>query len=138
MRGGQLTKAKRGELKMPLPVGLVYNSKDEPILDPDKQVQSKISLFFETFRRTGSACATVKEFQRQGILFPRKIRKGINRGDLVWGDLVDSRLLQVLHNPRYAGAFLYGREKGKRNVDGSYSMRKLPQSEWFSLHQGAH
>src|SRR5208282_3657355 len=43
MRGGQLNKAKRGELKMPLPVGLVYNSKDQPILDPDKQVQSTIS-----------------------------------------------------------------------------------------------
>jgi DNA invertase Pin-like site-specific DNA recombinase len=138
MRGGQLTKAKRGELKMPLPVGLVYNSKDEPILDPDKQVQSTITLFFETFRRTGSACATVKEFQRQGILFPRKIRKGINKGDLVWGDLMHSRSLQVLHNPRYAGAFFYGQKKGKKNVDGSYSTRKLPQSEWFSLHQGAH
>jgi DNA invertase Pin-like site-specific DNA recombinase len=138
MRGGQLTKAKRGELKMPLPVGLIYNSKDEPIFEPNKQVQSTLSLFFETFRRTGSACATVKEFQRQGILFPRKIRKGINKGDLVWGDLVHSRALQVLHNPRYAGAFFYGREKGKKNVDGSYSMRKLPQSEWFSLHLGAH
>lgn len=138
MRGGQLSKAKRGELKMPLPVGFIYNSKDEPILDPDKQVQSTISLFFETFRRTGSACATVKEFNKRGTLFPRRIRKGINKGDLVWADLVHSRALQVLHNPRYAGAFVYGREQGKKNVDGTYSKRKLPQSEWYSLHQDVH
>ena len=47
LRGGILNKARRGELRTPLPVGLVYNSKDQVELDPDQQVQKSLRLFFE-------------------------------------------------------------------------------------------
>jgi DNA invertase Pin-like site-specific DNA recombinase len=52
LRGGILSKAQRGELKMPLPVGLVYDPAQRVVLDPDKQLQSTLRHFFETFRRT--------------------------------------------------------------------------------------
>jgi DNA invertase Pin-like site-specific DNA recombinase len=55
LRGGILSKARRGELMIPSPVGLVYNSNGELALDPDQQVQQSLRLLFETFRRTGSA-----------------------------------------------------------------------------------
>ncbi|MBW1933102.1 MAG: recombinase family protein, partial [Deltaproteobacteria bacterium] len=63
LQGGIFSKARRGELKSPLPVGFVYNSADKVILDPDKQIQKSIHLFFDTFLRTGSAGATVRYFR---------------------------------------------------------------------------
>ena len=39
---------------------------------------------FETFDRTGSAMQTAKLFREQGVRFPRRIRKGLNRGELHW------------------------------------------------------
>jgi DNA invertase Pin-like site-specific DNA recombinase len=51
LRGGVRNKAQRGELKMPLPAGLVYDGADRVVRDPDRQVQEAIRAFFETFRR---------------------------------------------------------------------------------------
>src|SRR5438552_5009662 len=68
LQGGILNKAKRGELQSSLPVGLVYNAVNQPVLDVDKQVQESLRCFFETFHRTGSATATVKAFRKQGLL----------------------------------------------------------------------
>jgi DNA invertase Pin-like site-specific DNA recombinase len=76
LQGGILNKARRGELKSPLPVGFAYDAEDRVILDPDKQVQQTIRFFFETFHRTGSACGVVKAFRQQGLLFPRRLKKG--------------------------------------------------------------
>lgn len=109
LQGGIRNKARRGELKAPLPVGLVYDPQDRVVLDPDVQVQQALRTFFETYERTGSAIATVKFFRRESLLFPRRLRRGLDKGRLVWGPLVHSRALQILHNPRYAGAFVFGR-----------------------------
>ncbi len=69
LQGGIRNKARRGELQCPLPVGLMYNSEGRPILDPDKQVQETLRFFFDTFRRTGSACAVVKPSARKNSFF---------------------------------------------------------------------
>jgi hypothetical protein len=87
LQGGILNKAKRGELQSSLPVGFVYNAENRPILDPDKQVQESLRAFFGTFARTGSATATVKAFRQQGLLFPRRLKKGPHKGDLLWAEL---------------------------------------------------
>src|SRR2546425_116267 len=70
LRGGILSKAKRGELRGPIPVGFVYGPNDAVNLDPDAQVQHVIRLFFDTYRRTGSMLATVKEFRAHDLAFP--------------------------------------------------------------------
>lgn len=131
LQGGILNKARRGELQCPLPVGFVCNANSEPVLDPDKQVQETIRFFFDTFRRTGSACAVVKEFRRKGLLFPRRLKRGPNKGDLVWAELPHSRTLCLLHNPRYAGAFVYGRSRTRTHPDGSTSYKRLPREQWM-------
>ena len=128
LRGGILNKARRGELRTPLPVGLVYNSKDQVELDPDQQVQKSLRLFFETFRRTGSATTTVKAFREQGLLFPRRLCRGLRKGELLWGRLDHWRALQLLHNPRYGGTFFFGRTRQRKRADGSVFCRKLPQA----------
>ena len=82
--GGQLAKARRGELETPLPVGLVYDAAAKVVLDPDQGVQDALRNFFETFRRTGSATATVRSFRERGLLFPRRLGSGPHAGELAW------------------------------------------------------
>src|SRR2546427_7828873 len=62
LQGGILNKAQRAALKLPLPMGLAYAEDDTVILDPDAQIQRALGMLFATFKRTGSATATVKYF----------------------------------------------------------------------------
>src|SRR5882757_3061785 len=82
LQGGILNKARRGELEMPLPIGLVYDGAGRVVLDPDRQVQDTVRLLFEAFNDVGSACAVVRRLRTQEVLFPRRIRRGIGKGDL--------------------------------------------------------
>jgi DNA invertase Pin-like site-specific DNA recombinase len=138
MRGGQLNKARRGELEMRPPVGLIYRSDRTIGLDPDIQVQNAIRLVFETFERTGSAMQTVRFLREQGLLFPRRLRTGLNKGDLLWAPPQHSRILQILHNPRYAGAFAYGRTRTRHRPDGGSSVVKVARADWQFVMPGMH
>jgi DNA invertase Pin-like site-specific DNA recombinase len=133
--GGLLNKARRGELHCRIPIGLVYDAAGRVVLDPDRRVQQTIRVFFETFRRTGSATATVKRFREEGLSFPRRYWHGPRKGEVVWGPLDHPRTLWVLHHPRYAGAFVYGRTH-QRTVDRKY--RKRPREEWVALVRDTH
>jgi DNA invertase Pin-like site-specific DNA recombinase len=133
LRGGILSKAKRGELRGPLPIGLVYDVNDKVLLDPDTQVQDVIRLFFDTYRRTGSMLATVKEFHTQDLAFPRRVKRGPRLGELVWGELVHSRARQMIHNPRYAGAFFFGRTRTRTGPDGQKRVVRVPRDQWILL-----
>ena len=138
LQGGILNKARRGELIMRPPVGLSYDSERRLVLDPDQQVQAALRLLFDTFHRTGSAIATVKVFQRQGLLFPRRVHTGSRRGDLVWAILGHSQVLRILHNPRYAGAFVYGMSHTRRTIDGGIKIVRVPNDQWEILIPGTH
>ena len=87
LRGGQLSKARRGELAMALPVGLVYDPAGRVVLDPDTAVQQAIRLLFTTFAGTASARAVVAAFREQHLLFPARIRAGARKGELAWTPL---------------------------------------------------
>jgi hypothetical protein len=62
LQGGIKNKARRGELEIPLPIGLVYHPNGSVALDPDQQVRGALQLLFDTFRLAASATATVKRF----------------------------------------------------------------------------
>jgi DNA invertase Pin-like site-specific DNA recombinase len=138
LQGGILNKARRGELEMPLPVGLVYDGAGRVVLDPDRQVRDSVALLFEVFRDLGSASAVVRRLQAQEVMFPRRIRRGIGKGDLLWGALDVSRALQILHNPRYAGAFAYGRTRVAFNAQLRPVQREVKQQDWPVLIREAH
>ena len=133
--GGMLNKARRGELQCRVPIGFTYDAAGRVVLDPDQQVQHTIRVFFDTFRRTGSATATVKSFCAQGLSFPRRLWHGPRKGEILWVPLDHPRTLFVLHNPRYAGAFAYGRTR-QRHSTRKY--HKLPREEWTALVPDAH
>jgi len=138
LQGGILSKARRGELPMPLPVGLVSDPAGKVVLDPDRGVQDALRHLFETFERTGSARAVVYAFHRDGLLFPSRIRKGPRKGELAWNELTHSRALRTLHNPRYAGAFVYGQRRTRKTPDGRTTTRQMPREEWTVLIPDAH
>jgi DNA invertase Pin-like site-specific DNA recombinase len=138
MRGGQLNKARRGELAMCPPVGLVRRSDGALVLDPDAEVQNVIRLVFDTFERTGSAMRTLHFFRKQGLLFPRRLRAGPNKGELLWAPPQHARILQVLHNPRYAGAFVYGRTRIRHLPNGGTSVIKVARAQWQFVRPGMH
>jgi len=137
MRGALLSKARRGELHVPLPIGFVYDAQGQVVLDPDQQVRESIRFLFQSFRRLSSASAVVRVFREAKLLFPRRLRGGPQNGELLWQKLDFGNTLFVLHNARYAGAFVYGRTRTRKTLDGLHQ-RKLPQEEWHTLLTGAH
>jgi len=137
LRGGTLSKARRGELRTSLPAGLVYDPLGKVALDPDTAVQGAIRHLFECFERTGSARAVVKEFTTRKLSFPQRIRTGARKGETVWAPLHHDRVLMVLHNPRYAGAFSFGRRQSQY-LAGKISVRQLPRDQWTALIPDAH
>lgn len=138
LRGGILNKARRGELEMRLPIGFVYDAQGGVCLNPDQRVQESIRQLFRTFRRTGSATATVKAFRDEGLQFPRRIYRGPRKGEVLWGELEHSRVLWVLHHPRYSGAFCFGRTRQRKHPDGHCASMRLPREEWIALIHDAH
>jgi DNA invertase Pin-like site-specific DNA recombinase/DNA-binding transcriptional regulator YiaG len=130
LQGGILSKARRGELPMPLPVGLVCDPAGKVVLDPDAGVQQALRHLFDTFARTGSARAVVQAFNREGILFPARVRFGERKGELTWSPLTHWRALRTLHNPRYAGAFAYGQRRTRKTAEGKTTTRAVPREQW--------
>jgi len=129
--GGQLNKARRGELWMKPPIGFICDSSGRVVFDPDQQVQRAVHLLFETFHRTGSAMRVVHHFKTEGLLWPRRITSGARAGELVLGPLEHSRVLGILHNPRYTGAFVYGRTRQQKVVVGEQvRYRRLKREQW--------
>jgi len=138
LQGGIRNKARRGELELPLPIGFVYLANGSVALDPDQQIRSSLLLLFDSFRQAGSACAVVRRFHRESWQFPRRVHRGIGKGDVLWGPLDNSRCSQVLHNPRYAGAYVYGRTRGSRNADLKPVQLKVARENWQVLIREAH
>jgi DNA invertase Pin-like site-specific DNA recombinase len=138
LRGGILSKARRGELKTRLPTGFVYDHNDKVIIDPDKQIQQSIRLFFDIFQRTGAAFATVKAFATDDVKFPCRLHLGPEKGKIKWQRLTSGRALSILNNPRFAGAYYYGRQRSRINVDGSTTYFQVPRDQWLVLIKDAH
>lgn len=137
LRGGILNKVRRGEYRCVLPTGLVYDDAGAVVLDPDSQVRETIAYFFETFSRVGSAHQTIKVFRSEGLSFPTRVRR---HGDstLIFRPLTASTAIRTLHNPRYAGAYAYGRRSYRRTADGKKVPRKRERVDWLACIPDAH
>ena len=138
LRGGILAKARRGELKLQLPVGLVYDGAGNVVLDPDTGVRTAITILFDTFAATGSAFAVVRSFREQQLTFPARHHGGPHHGQLYFKPLIHTQVLNALHNPRYAGAYCYGRARHNTDLDGRHHTIGKPIEDWTVLIHDAH
>lgn len=125
--GGKLNKAKKGELRFPLPVGFCFDEQDQIVVDPDEEVRGAVSMIFSTFRETGSAYAVVHKFSKLELRFPKRSYGGVWQGKLVWGALTHARVLGVLKNPSYAGVYAFGRYHYAKEISSEGKIISRPK-----------
>src|ERR1700760_2327044 len=133
--GGIRNKAARGELRRGLPVGLIWGDADGEVrLHPDEAVQTSIASIFARFAETGSARRVWLWFRSEGLRLPTQT---VPKAEILWMDASYHAIHQVLSNPLYAGAYVYGRTRQETKLDEAgvpkKLMRHLPQSEWQVL-----
>jgi excisionase family DNA binding protein len=132
--------AERGELRAPLPVGYVHDDAGDVVIDPDGEVQAAIADLHAAFTACGSAYGVVAAFADRK--FPLRAYGGTWAGQLRWGRLTHARVLSVLKNPCYAGAYVHGRYTSRRTVapDGTVgtTLAERPRAEWPVLIKDHH
>src|SRR5262252_1279039 len=126
--GGKLNKAKKGELRFPLPVGFCYDEEGRTILDPDEEVRGAVALVFRLFRETGSAYGVMHQFTQRGLRFPKRAYGGAWNGKIIWGRLCHGRVLCMLRNPSYAGMYVFGRYQYRQEISPESEIRKRMQA----------
>src|SRR6266478_3932563 len=105
MTAGLLAKAERGDLALQLPTGFVRDPSGVVTQDPNREVQERITLLFESFLHARTAAKVMRTFTARGLALPRRDRDG----EICWRRPTVAAITSVLKNPAYAGAFVYGR-----------------------------
>ncbi|HWX27284.1 MAG TPA: recombinase family protein [Steroidobacteraceae bacterium] len=140
LQGAKLAAAQRGELRFPLPVGYVYDEDGRTVIDLHEEVRAAVADVFASFEAKGSAYAVVAAFA--GRRFPTRAYGGVWAGEIRWGRLSHGRVLQLLANPSYAGAYVFGRFRSRRAVDPDGTIRiksaELPREQWQALIRDHH
>ena len=135
LNGGIRNKAARGELRRGLPVGFVWGEADgEVLFHPDEAVITAIRSIFERFAETGSARRVWLWLRDQGHKLPLQMSA---HAEIRWVDASYHAIHQVLTNPVYAGAYVYGKTRTEMTLDASGVRRKrirlLPRDHWQVL-----
>jgi excisionase family DNA binding protein len=134
-------KARRGELRISVPIGYIWHREIGLGFDPDQRIQEVVRLIFARFRQLGSARQVLLSMLAEGIHFPRP-SDGKKLVSFEWTPIRYRNVISVLKNPFYAGVYAYGKgEKRTAIVDGrartSYGHRK-PLAEWEVLLKDHH
>jgi len=135
LQGNKLNKARKGELRFPLPVGYVFDELNCIVKDPDVQVRSSIKLVFDYFQQCGTAYGVVQRFAREKLDFPKRSYGGTWAGKLHWGRLTDARVTGILKNPSYAGVYAFGRYRSVKEILENGEVRSriscMPEENWL-------
>jgi DNA invertase Pin-like site-specific DNA recombinase len=142
LQAGARNKAAKGELRLALPVGLVRLPSGEAILNPDEEVQSRIRLVLQKFSELGTASAVVRYLQREKLCLPARPVRGPAPHAITWQAARTSRVLGIVKNPAYAGAYVFGRtqrDPTRRQPGQPHGgIVRLPLDEWPILRQDAY
>src|ERR1700744_1226986 len=112
------SKARRGELRIPVPIGFVWHREIGLGLDPDCRVQEVTRGIFQRFRELGSARQVHVALKAEQVHFPRP-SDGKRMTKFDWTPIRYRNVISVLKNPFYAGAYAYGKSVNRTQiVDG--------------------
>jgi DNA invertase Pin-like site-specific DNA recombinase len=118
LTGALRSKARRGQLRVPVPTGYVWTEQGVSF-DPDETVRRAVELVFERYSVEPSVFAVVRWANTNGFLIPTRRGHSNGTSELQWKQLGSKRVLEMLKNPMYAGVYVYGRRpKRKVLVDG--------------------
>ena len=123
---GRWNKARKGLLQFPLPIGYVRGTDGAWELDPNTQVRERLNYVFELFRRRAVARVVVRDLRQQGLDLPTLDVGREGYGSLIWKAATLSTVVRILHNPAYAGAYVFGRWDYSGSRRSSKSGKVLP------------
>lgn len=127
LTAGLLAKAERGELALTLPIGLVRDPSGVVVKDPNMEVQERLDLLFATFLKVRTVAKVMRQFNDRSLELPRRDR----HGDLTWARATTSAVAAILKNPAYAGAFVYGRTRLRKSIEGGAPTKApKPFDQW--------
>jgi DNA invertase Pin-like site-specific DNA recombinase len=130
LQAGLLNKARRGDLALSLPVGLVRDLAGRVVKHPDQEVRERLDFVFSTFLRVKSLKGVVREMAAARLLLPRRER-GRDDGAIRWRRPTVAAVASLLRNPAYAGTFVYGRSRFRARVPGGPPRKQpLPPEQW--------
>lgn len=139
MHGAIDKRATEGKLRKRLPVGLDYDDERRVRLSPDESIRHALETVFAKFTQLGSAHRVFRFLQADGLLLP--VRRNDER-QVRWAKPRYGAVLGILTNPRYAGAYVYGRCRRQRTVDEKGRIRlrteHLPREQWKVVLQDQH
>ncbi len=131
LEAGRLRQVERGTYRQHIPTGLVRLPDGRVVKNPDQHIQHTIAQVFERFATLGTAQRVLRSLRADGILLPRQQTSGLHAGQLVWKKPTESMVYDILHNPAYAGAFVYGRTgPAPTRRPGQHGMVKRPFEDW--------
>ena len=138
LQAGRLSKVRSGHYRQCLPTGLVWLDNETVVKDPDEQVQHVLDLVFVKFTELGSCYGVFRYLHREEILLPRRA-KGAGQSPIGWKQASITAVQDILTNPAYAGAFVYGRERSdptRRTAKHSATPRvkRLPDTWLYVRH----
>lgn len=138
---GELQKAARGELRMPLPAGFIYDRAGAIVRNPDEEVQARVQLVFAKFAELQSARGVMRYLRAHNLPLPVRLLRGPAPHEVVWREADTARVRLILQNPAYAGAYVFGRRRVDpvRRRSGARSARtKVALGEWAVCLPAAH
>jgi DNA invertase Pin-like site-specific DNA recombinase len=124
---GSISKAERGELPIALPTGLVRLESGQVVKDPNREIQDRIALVFQTLLDKKSLPKVVRHFRDHRLKIPRCDKWG----DIHWKQATTYVVSALVHNPAYAGAYAWGRTRlVKSPKTGRKQQVPLPREQW--------
>lgn len=141
MEAGRLNQVRKGTYHQCLPTGLVRLPDGSVAFDPDDGVRHTIELVFTQFEALGSCRQVVLALKKAEVLLPRRQTGGFFRGQLLWKPVSEAAVYEILQNPAYAGAFVYGRRPGdpvRRQITGRPVQTRKEMADWFTIQPGVY
>jgi excisionase family DNA binding protein len=127
------SKARRGELRISVPVGYVWDREIGLGLDPDMRLQEAVRLIFARFRELGSARQVLLSLAADQLHFPRP-SDGRRMIAFDWTPIRYRNVISVLKNPFYAGAYIYGKSEHRTAIVNGRAQKTYghgkPFEEW--------
>jgi excisionase family DNA binding protein len=134
LTAGLRHKAARGELRQFLPVGFDYDEAGAVVITSDEAVVEAIATVFRRFAELGTGRQVLLSLRGDGLLLPRRPTR---TGRVQWAPATYPAVHDLLTNPVYAGAFVFGRTRTEKRIDATGKVVQhtvaLPREQWAVL-----
>lgn len=137
------SKARRGEFLTIPPAGYEIDDLEQCVMTSDLAVQQAIRTVFTKFDELGTARQVFVWWRDHALRFPVR-RCQLKGHPVVWGPPRYASILDVLRNPIYAGAYVFGRTKLVREIDPTDPRRvqirreRVAMDDWSVLIKDHH